>query len=332
MKYFALFLILSFSMFFTNIESYSFPLVNGNQNSSQKGHWKQIEIITHEEVFPASSIELSITGRNGMARIILNDKGKTGTIDWLWSPPPEILVPNTQWRSKITGRVQEWDLSDEIASTLMMKFQAYRAGCCDFDGVDFGMVDINPGTAKDIKEKKELTYANSIPALGDLESGSSSRIQFFVNIIQHGGSYQWIYVYEWVNAPAMINIKLTIGNQRAEVNANQRFLDSPPYISNHRTFVPFRLVGEAFGAFIDYTVDDNSGKTHKVIYELDRDEIIFDIFEQSMKKNGQRINNAPPVEIRNHRTMVPVRVLSENLGARVSWDGTTSTVTITLVR
>ncbi|HHY92449.1 MAG TPA: copper amine oxidase N-terminal domain-containing protein, partial [Firmicutes bacterium] len=37
--------------------------------------------------------------------------------------------------------------------------------------------------------------------------------------------------------------------------------------------------------------------------------------------------DAPPV-IRNNRTLVPLRVISENLGAEVGWDNKTRTVTV----
>jgi hypothetical protein len=34
-------------------------------------------------------------------------------------------------------------------------------------------------------------------------------------------------------------------------------------------------------------------------------------------------------EIINGRTMLPLRFVTENLGAKVGWDGTTKTITIT---
>jgi len=40
--------------------------------------------------------------------------------------------------------------------------------------------------------------------------------------------------------------------------------------------------------------------------------------------------DVPPPQIINGRTMVPVRFISEGLGAEVGWDGATKTVTITM--
>jgi hypothetical protein len=49
----------------------------------------------------------------------------------------------------------------------------------------------------------------------------------------------------------------------------------------------------------------------------------------SMLVNGQMVNSEVPPYIENGRTMVPLRFISEALGAKVDWDGTTNSVTVT---
>lgn len=46
--------------------------------------------------------------------------------------------------------------------------------------------------------------------------------------------------------------------------------------------------------------------------------------------DGQAIQSDVAPVISNNRTMVPLRVISEGLGAQVAWDGTTRTVRVAL--
>lgn len=292
------------------------------------GHWKQVEILTLEDRYNFSPVKLSLSGRDGMIQVGMSENNSSATIDWSWTAPPQILVPGMQWRTKISGLIQEWNISKEYSSTLGMKFQAFKASCCDPNGVDFGMLHLGMNDRTKLRESKWTTQTNFIPHLGDLGSAKSSRIQFLVHVVQQGGSFQWIYIYEWVKSSPIVEIKLGIGKQASEVNNTIKYLDSPPYISNQRTFVPFRFVGEAMGAYIDFTSNAESGLTEEVIYELDKNRIVFYVLEKRMEKNGVTIVDAPAVEIRNHRVMVPVRILSESLGAQVEWNAKAQEVII----
>jgi hypothetical protein len=303
--------------FFKNVEAKSYP-----------GHWKQVEIKTLEDRYDQSPVELSLSGRDGMVQVGMSENKTSATLDWSWTPPPRILPPGIQWRSKISGLIQEWSISNEYSSTLGMKFQAFNASCCDPYGVDFGMLNLGMDEQTKLRQSKSTTQTNPIPRLGDLDSAKSSKIQFLVNIVQQGGSFQWIYIYEWVKSSPLVEIKLSIGQQSVEVNKDTRFLDTPAYISNQRTFVPFRFVGEAMGAFIDFKSNPESGLTEEVIYELDKNRIVFYVLEKRMEKNGVAVADAPAVEIRNHRVMVPVRILSESLGAQVEWNAKAQEVVI----
>jgi hypothetical protein len=48
--------------------------------------------------------------------------------------------------------------------------------------------------------------------------------------------------------------------------------------------------------------------------------------------NGQQVNTDVPPQIVNGTTLVPIRVISESLGAKVNWDGDTQTVTVDMPR
>jgi hypothetical protein len=48
--------------------------------------------------------------------------------------------------------------------------------------------------------------------------------------------------------------------------------------------------------------------------------------------NGQQVSTDVPPQIVNGTTLVPIRVISESLGAKVDWDGNTQTVSVTMPR
>ncbi|WP_085113690.1 copper amine oxidase N-terminal domain-containing protein [Thermoanaerobacterium sp. PSU-2] len=48
--------------------------------------------------------------------------------------------------------------------------------------------------------------------------------------------------------------------------------------------------------------------------------------------NGQQVSTDVPPQIVNGTTLVPIRVISESLGAKVNWDGDTQTVTVDMPR
>jgi len=100
--------------------------------------------------------------------------------------------------------------------------------------------------------------------------------------------------------------------------------DVEPYIDNGRTMVPIRFISEALGAKVDWN------DTYKLVTITLGDMKV----EQKIGKtvaivNGQEVNFDVPAVIKNGRTMVPVRFVSEALEANVEWEATTRTVIIT---
>lgn len=98
--------------------------------------------------------------------------------------------------------------------------------------------------------------------------------------------------------------------------------DVPPTIENDRTLVPLRAIFEALGAEVQW---DNSSQT--VIARKNNVEIRLAIGGQAFK-NGQMVTLDVPAKIINDRTMVPLRFVSEALGAEVVWDENTESIFI----
>ncbi|MCE5223942.1 PQQ-binding-like beta-propeller repeat protein [bacterium] len=119
-------------------------------------------------------------------------------------------------------------------------------------------------------------------------------------------------------------IILVIGKKDAEVNGDIVKLDVPPMIQKGRTLVPIRFVSESFGAEVDYVKEEQ-----KVTVNLYGKLIEIFINRTTAKVNGQPVILDLPAMIIQGRTLVPLRFVSENLGAKVDWDGKTQTITIT---
>lgn len=100
--------------------------------------------------------------------------------------------------------------------------------------------------------------------------------------------------------------------------------DSAPVLKNGRTLVPVRLVSETLGADVNW---DGATKTVTIIKNADT--VKLTINQKATTKNGQPAQALEvPAEIINGKTYVPVRFVSEVLGAKVDWDNTNRAVKI----
>lgn len=158
---------------------------------------------------------------------------------------------------------------------------------------------------------------------------------------------------------AMVFIVLLAGTAFASdvsvyVDGNKvSFPDQQPFIDdNNRTLVPLRFVAEEMGASVEWLASDGVVLIDKSEEEpqslLDKAKSLLDfqnlvkevknfinrtlislkIGENRAQVNGEwKTFDTKPVLI-NGRTMVPLRFISETLGARVEWDDATRTVYI----
>ncbi|MDO9566548.1 MAG: copper amine oxidase N-terminal domain-containing protein [Candidatus Desulfaltia sp.] len=145
-------------------------------------------------------------------------------------------------------------------------------------------------------------------------------------------------------------------NVTVRVDGNRVFFpDQQPFIDeNGRTLVPIRFIGEEMGATVEWRADNRM-----VIIEYDKSQTqekstvdkIKDLFSlQNLMKQAQYMVNRTLIGLQvgdnkalvngewktfdtkpvivNGRTMVPLRFISETLGAEVKWDDATRTVNI----
>ena len=126
-----------------------------------------------------------------------------------------------------------------------------------------------------------------------------------------------------------INIPVSATNDEITVYLNSRKIDfdQKPIIENGRTLVPMRAIFEAMGCEVVW--HDNLKqivvwKDGDVLMNLEIDRYYID------KHFGDELIDLDvPPQIVNGRTLVPLRAISETIGAAVDWDGTLRRVTIT---
>ncbi len=106
------------------------------------------------------------------------------------------------------------------------------------------------------------------------------------------------------------------------VNGQQMQFDQPPIEQTGRVFVPLRGVFEQLGASVVYQngVINATGHGRTVSLRIGSTQAIVDGQQQTL--------DSPPFVL-GSRTLVPLRFVAQALGARVDWDNSTSTVTIT---
>lgn len=143
-------------------------------------------------------------------------------------------------------------------------------------------------------------------------------------LIESNGGTTKIEVYVELTTTV---IELWVGNDMVLINGEPFVLDVAPFIdkSSGRTMVPLRLIAEAFGASVSW-----DSTTYEVRIEHNNKSIILIIGLKIYVLNGITYKMDVAPTIKNGRTFVPIRFISEALDAEVQWDSYEQKVTIRL--
>lgn len=99
--------------------------------------------------------------------------------------------------------------------------------------------------------------------------------------------------------------------------------DVPPQIIDGRTMVPMRAVFEKFGAYIEWNDEEK-----QILAEVPGVILFMKIGNTKIMRNFCEYTIDVPAQIIDGRTLIPIRAVSEILGADVEWDDSTKTVNI----
>jgi hypothetical protein len=122
-------------------------------------------------------------------------------------------------------------------------------------------------------------------------------------------------------------IRLTIGKREASVDGALYTLEEAPYldIRTGRTLVPVRFVSEALGAGVDW-----NPKIKKITIINEGKEIVLTLGSAEVLVNGIKQDiDCPPIIRPLGRTFIPLRFVSETLGASVDYDFESGEISIT---
>lgn len=121
------------------------------------------------------------------------------------------------------------------------------------------------------------------------------------------------------NISAHMEVKVTLDGNEIY------FPDAKPFVDERdRVLVPIRFVSEALGALVDW---ENESRT--AVIKQGNDEIHYTVYQPMAYLNGEMMNMDTYGILKDERTLVPIRFISELLGCTVVWDENTSTVVIT---
>lgn len=112
---------------------------------------------------------------------------------------------------------------------------------------------------------------------------------------------------------------------RVEMNGEKMsFPDAQPLVDkSNRVQVPVRFVSEALGAKVAW-----NSKTKKVTVDLNSNQILLTLGKKAYTVNGKTEPMDTAALQKSDRTYVPLRFVSEALGAQVNWDSLNYMVSI----
>lgn len=139
-----------------------------------------------------------------------------------------------------------------------------------------------------------------------------------------------------IQRTGMLTLLLSAANFLPAVSAEQvqvavngeyvSFPDEPPYVDaqSNRTMVPARFVAEKLGLSVQW-----NGQLNQVTLMKKDQTIILPIGQNRAQVNGRIVTFDAPAVIKNSRTMVPLRFISEIFDAQIDWIAKRNLVVVT---
>ncbi|MNW39660.1 hypothetical protein D3C74_167520 [compost metagenome] len=113
------------------------------------------------------------------------------------------------------------------------------------------------------------------------------------------------------------------GDIKVIINGVTQQYTQSPVVSQNTTLVPLRGVFESLGAKVDW-----DSKAKKVTASKNEDTLTLNVDSKLAYKNSAPVQLDAATQIQKGQVFVPLRFVSQSLGAKVNWDQTTRTVTI----
>ncbi len=128
-------------------------------------------------------------------------------------------------------------------------------------------------------------------------------------------------------APSFTNptgsLAMTVGKKTATLNGQAQSIDAAPMLKDSATYIPVKYIVDAFGG------QANWDQSNQRVTILRAGQLIdLTVGQKNYVQNGRLQSSSVAPVIVSGRTLVPLRLVSEQLGLNVKWDQTTKTITI----
>jgi len=121
------------------------------------------------------------------------------------------------------------------------------------------------------------------------------------------------------------SVNLVIGESQAQINGKSVTMSAPAHMVNGGTLVPLRFISEAFGCDVQW-----NGDLSTAVVTLVDQTIEAPVGQNYAVINGTKTEVQVPAQLINGSTYVPLRFISENLGAKVDYDTKTRAIAISM--
>ncbi|MDY8116810.1 copper amine oxidase N-terminal domain-containing protein [Paenibacillus polymyxa] len=129
---------------------------------------------------------------------------------------------------------------------------------------------------------------------------------------------------------AISTASATRANVTVQVDGkNVTFPDAKPYVEQSRVLIPVRFVSESLGAKVDYKKETTGNKVNRTIIITQSDKTVhMNVNSDKVLVGDKIITLDVPARLQQERVYVPLRFVSEALGATVDWNSSKSLVSI----
>ncbi len=121
------------------------------------------------------------------------------------------------------------------------------------------------------------------------------------------------------------SLRLFLGQRYIWLDQRVFPLDIAPFVINSRTMVPIRAIGNILGAEVDW-----NNEKRIVTYIKNETMIQIPIDANYVFVNNKKIPIDQGAVVKNGRSFVPLRFVSEQLGAEVEWNSSTQSIIVLL--
>ncbi len=157
----------------------------------------------------------------------------------------------------------------------------------------------------------------ALPGMGGLHAGAGDEARYYDDLSELLALQD--------TAKFFGEIRLQIGSVILTADGAEREMDVAPEITNSRTMLPIRFVMEAAGCQVGW---DKAART-VILTGIYGEDVRVSVDSNIMTVDGREVEIDTAPYIKDGRTYVPVRAVTEAMNFEVSWDGAEKTITIT---